>query len=237
MTISHPENPFIDMLGPFGIPMAIPTRSPFVIRAHSAEGAWSSDDRRHFESATQLLIDLEANCQQVLRDWPVPAADTVRNAQADHPALWALVRQRDRLSDSVRIFAAMAIEGFLNYYGVVRLGEAEFNAHFERLGLIPKLRALLLVCDSISISAKDPLVVVLSQLADGRNSLVHPKAKEYPGSVPDEQRPGVEVPEAARQAVAGMNAFFQQFTLLVPAAKPLVPPCGATGGALSFKQA
>jgi hypothetical protein len=60
------------------------------------------------------------------------------------------VRKRDLLSDAVKIFSAMAVGAFLNYYGVVRLGEDECASHFERLGLVPKLRTLLLVCDFLS---------------------------------------------------------------------------------------
>lgn len=204
--------------------MSISTRSKFVLRPHSAEGAWSTDDRRHLESAEQLLTELEAVCAQVTQRWPLQQDETVRDAERDHPDLYALVRRRDRLSDSVRIFAAMAVEGFLNYYGVVRVGETEFNAHFERLGIIPKLRMLLLVCDSISLSAKDELAISLSQLAEVRNSLVHPKAKEFPGYVPAEARPSVRVPDAAQQAVLSAHRFFQLFSELVPEASHLVPP-------------
>ena len=57
----------------------------------------------------------------------------------------------------VRIYAAMAVEGFLNFYGVLRLGQNVFDEHFERLGLVPKVRALLLVCDQLDVSQQDPL--------------------------------------------------------------------------------
>ena len=43
--------------------------------------------------------------------------------------------ERDALADSIVLFSAMAVEAFINYYGVVRLGEQQFNAHFERLRL------------------------------------------------------------------------------------------------------
>ena len=204
--------------------MASITRSAFSLRPHDVIGAWTSDDRRHVESAEQLLLELEAVSAQVVEQWPLPIGETVQNAEADHPELYALVRKRDRISDSVRIFAALAVEGFLNYYGVVRLGEEAFNAHFERLGLIPKLRALLLVCDSIAISSDDPLCHLLSQLANARNSLAHPKAKEYPGYVPAEERSGVSIPQAARDSVSAMRSFFEQFVFLVPKSKHLVPP-------------
>lgn len=204
--------------------MVSTTRSAFSLRPHNVIGAWTSDDRRHVESAEQLLLELEEVAAQVVEQWPLPIGETVRNAEADHPDLYALTRRRDRISDSVRLFSALAVEGFLNYYGVVRLGEEAFNAHFERLGLVPKLRALLLVCDSMAISSDDSLCRLLSQLANARNSLAHPKAKEYSGYVPAEERPGVAIPQAARDSVFTMRSFFEQFVLLIPESKHLVPP-------------
>jgi hypothetical protein len=198
------------------------TRKPFAVRPHSVTGAWSSDDRRHAESARQLLAELEIACNDVLAAWPLPPSQTVRDAESEYPDLYKLVRKRDRLCDSVRIFSAMAVEGFLNYYGVVRLGEQEFNTHFERMGIIPKLRALLLVCDGLSISPTDPLVKALERVASGRNSLVHPKAKEFPGYVPAEERPSVPIPQAAGDAVEAMDQFFREFVVLVPASAQLI---------------
>ena len=65
----------------------------------------------------------------------------------------------------------MAVEGFLNYYGVVRFGEPEYKRNFERLGLVPKLRALLLFCDSIALDDTDPLI---------QSSLVSPEHEILP---------------------------------------------------------
>lgn len=200
-----------------------PTRKTFHPRPHLAEGGWASDDRRHAESAHQLLVELEAVCSDVLARWPLPPEETVRNAERDYPELYQLIRRRDRLSDSVQIFSAMAVEGFLNYYGVVRLGEEEFNAHFERMGIIPKLRVLLLVCDNLSVSTSDPIVKALEALAKARNSLVHPKTKEYPGYVPAEDRPGIPIPQAAREVVRAMNQFFHEFRVAIPAWAHLTP--------------
>ena len=206
-----------------------PTRKQFTLRPHTVSAACASDDRRHAESAQVLLTELEAVCEEVLAQWPLPHGETLRDAQKDHLALYNLVRRRDRLCDSVSIFSALAVEGFLNYYGVVRLGEDVFNAHFERMGLVPKLRALLLVCDGVDLSPKDPLVALLQALAADRNRLAHPKAKEFDGYVPAEERPGVPVPAAGRQAVTRMNDFFAEFLSVVPKAGHLVPVFESAG--------
>jgi len=96
------------------------------------------------------------------------------------------------------------------------LGHSVFDDHFERLGLVPKLRALLLVCDAVQISRDDQLVLLLDKVAQVRNFLVHPKAREFAG--PLHQPTSIPVPEAAREAVANMEAFFAEFRVVVPAA-------------------
>jgi hypothetical protein len=88
-----------------------------------------------------------------------------------------MIDERDQLSDSIRVYAAMAVEGFLNWYGVLRLGEAVFNEHFERLSLVTKAKTLLLVCDSLTLTRDDPLLAVMDKVAQSRNALVHPKAR------------------------------------------------------------
>lgn len=205
--------------------MTTPTRRPFSIRNHDAVGYWLSDDRRFFEAAKLQLSELEIVSAQVKKQWPIPQGQTLRDGQ-NFPELWSLTRKRDLLSDSVIIFCAMAVEGFLNYYGVVRLGEPEYVTHFERLGLVPKIRALLLVCDSLSVARVDPLVTVLSRIAERRNSLVHPKAKELVGYMGADKLGGTEIPETARTSVADMEEFFREFVAAIPEAAHLVPPDG-----------
>jgi hypothetical protein len=205
--------------------MSKPTRRSFSVRNHDALGYWLSDDRRFAEAARLQLKELEAIVEQVKAAWPILAGETLIDGE-NYPVLMALVRKRDLQSDSVKIFSAMAVEGFLNYYGVVRLGETEFNAHFERLGLIPKIRALLLVCDLLSVTDSDPLIKALNRIAQRRNALVHPKAKELSGYLPATERGGSSVPEAACEAVADMEEFFREFVVAVPNASHLVPPWG-----------
>jgi len=118
------------------------------------------------------------------------------------------------------LYAAMSVEGFLNFYGVLRLGQRAFDEHFERLGLVPKLRALLLVCDHLDVSRSDPLVLLLDNVAQGRNALVHPKAREVVGDLATHERASTKIPEVAREAVANMESFFEQFIHAVPSAAP-----------------
>jgi hypothetical protein len=203
--------------------MSAQARKPYVIRSlDEAVGAYLSNLRIFVRRARESLAELEAVATEVNEKWPVPLGETVKDP-TKHPELEKLAFKRDFLSDSVLIFSAMAVEGFLNFYGVVRLGEVEYKRNFERLSLDRKLRALLLFCDSIALDDTDPLIEVLTNLAKMRNSLVHPKTREVTGYLPAESRDGMRVPDAACQAVTNMDTFFKQFLIAVPEAKHLVP--------------
>jgi hypothetical protein len=79
---------------------------------------------------------------------------------------------------SLIVFACMAFEGFLNYYGVKKLGESFYKKNIERLGITEKLSAILAICRGILIESTSDFLQNARGLFDKRNSLVHPKAKE-----------------------------------------------------------
>lgn len=172
--------------------------------------------------ARECLTRLETMSTEVQVKWPVSLDQAITEPKKNYPDLEALCFQRDLLSDSVLIFAAMAVEAFLNYYGVVRMGEAEFARNFERLSVAAKLRSLLLFCDSIRIPDDDPLLAAVKKLTQNRNALVHPKTKEA-GSNVESLRDGALIPEAAQEAVAAMENLFKEFEAIVPEAKHLIP--------------
>lgn len=196
-------------------------RRPFTLRPHDALGVWESNNRRYRAYAKELLVDLEEVCTKELTEWPPEDGASIKDPLA-HPEMWKLARLRDRTSDSIRIYAAMAVEGFLNFYGVLRLGQIVFDEHFERKGLVPKLQSLLLFCDGLQLERNDELIRLLDSLAQGRNALVHPKAKEVVGEPLKHKATSTKVPEVAREAVARMESFFEKFAELVPLASQYV---------------
>lgn len=196
-------------------------REKFVLREHNTEGGWFSDDKRFYEAAKTQLAKLEKVAEEVTKKFPIPKNKTLSNGR-NHSELWELTRERDLLSDSVIIFSAMAVEGFLNFYGVVRIGEREYQNNFERMGYSEKLRTLLLVCDAVILTKKDPLIKILDRISNRRNSLVHPKATEFSphNTVNNNMKP---IPDRARLAVEDMDNFFKEFLSVVPEAWHLVP--------------
>ena len=61
------------------------------------------------------------------------------------------------LSDSAVLFAAMAVESFLNFYGVVRLGEDFYSRNYERLGILQKLAAIVATCSGELLATDDEI--------------------------------------------------------------------------------
>jgi hypothetical protein len=115
------------------------------------------------------------------------------------------------LSDSVKMFSAMSVEAFLNFYGVVRLGQTYFDAHLKRLGPVAKLTRLFFLCESTKLTDTDHLVALLDRIAKRRNRLVHPRVVEVDTQGAAVSGIGDKIPQVAREAVADMVAFFEEF--------------------------
>lgn len=197
-------------------------RHNFSVRSLNDPGLWFMDVSRYHSWATGQLENLrEMHARIEVEDYDLPPGDVER--QAVSPGRWSRYLERNMLSDTIVVFSAMTAEAFVNFYGVVRLTETEFNAHFERLGVVPKLKKLLLVCDSLSVGVADPVVKAIASLADRRNDLVHPKTMEplADGSVPEKWKRPVLV--NAADAVTEMNEFMREFVQLVPGSFHLLP--------------
>jgi hypothetical protein len=200
-----------------------PPRRVHAIRSlQDATGVYLCNVNVFVRRARELLTELETLVDEINKKWPIPLNETIREP-AKYPELEKLTFKRDWVADGVLISSAMAVEAFLNYYGVVRLGETEYRRFLERLPLVQKLRAMLLFCDSISLQEDDPLISAIQQISQKRNALVHPKTQEVGGYIPGECRPGLLLPQAAQDAIANMETFFHEFLAAVPEAHHLVP--------------
>lgn len=80
---------------------------------------------------------------------------------------------------SCHLFVCMALEGFINAYGVRRLGERFYQQNLERVGITEKLAILGLCCRQWTIAPDSDVYRDFRQLFDDRNRLVHPKTREF----------------------------------------------------------
>lgn len=169
-------------------------------------GAWvySGDYRRRAE---QLLEKLEKRTAEV-------RADAQRAVEVQkREGAWRRLPSREAieevslLSDSTLMYSCLAVEEFLNYYGVVRLGEQFYTANYERLGIVPKVATVLATCTGRLIAKAAEIRQVVQRLFDRRNSLVHPKTREAKGNASFGQ--ALSPLEGARSSVADMTRFFE----------------------------
>lgn len=184
------------------------------IRPINQFGQWTSNDRRYREYAHELLAELKTQCTEFLEDFPFEADHTI--TREAYPDLWKRDKTRYQTSDTIRIYSAMAVEGFLNFYGVLRLGNTVYDEWFEQLGLVPKLLRLLKVCDNLDVQKNDLITLFLDKVASSRNELVHPKASKIPDDTASYEPPSNKLPEIAQESVENMEAFFEAFLLAVP---------------------
>lgn len=184
----------------------------YQVQPFGVAGAWQTSDHRFRNRAKALLAELELVASGITRDWPAHLTNGI-TSRNQHPDLWDRCDHRDWLSDSIRVYAAMAIEGFLNFYGVYRLGPRAFEKRIANLPMLPKLQELLRHCDGLTIHIDDEIAQSLQAVARSRNALVHPRAREFrdTGAIPS-----AHVPGEARLVVVAMEAFFAHFSRLVP---------------------
>jgi len=125
------------------------------------------------------------------------------------------LKQLDAICIATQIFACMEVEAFLNFYGVLRLGEKYYKRNLERLGISEKLKILVTMCTQEILEDEDEITQIVRRMFDRRNSLVHPKTKEindFSDLIPFES---INHLKRAEEAVEEMELFFNKFEEIV----------------------
>lgn len=82
---------------------------------------------------------------------------------------------------SVIIFAAMAMEAFLNDYAAEKMGDDFFYDNFENLRPFAKLQLISKVVFGTAISKGGKIYLFMDQLFKERNHLTHCKSRDFSG--------------------------------------------------------
>lgn len=130
------------------------------------------------------------------------------------PEYIELLDEYRSLLTSAQIYAAMAIEAFLNFYGVIRLGHEEYYRRYKGTPVRDKLAGLLAECEGVTDAEEEKLTALVLPIFKRRNDLVHPKAAEINLDAP---APGIEAKEwanGAKDSVASMEQFFARISTL-----------------------
>lgn len=145
-------------------------------------GAWITNHRIHYFWAKKYYSEFERlNTEYINEKENIINEFGEEQSYLDaiiHGKLSEKEEELDMLSNCIVLFSCMAIEGFLNYYGVRRLGENFYKRNIERLGITEKLQLILLSCTGYLSKKDDKIIKTIRVIFDLRNSLIHPKSKD-----------------------------------------------------------
>ncbi len=151
-------------------------------------------------------------------------------APAEEQREWARARNAfSRHAISTVLLSALAVEAFLNTYGVVRLRQRFFDDNVERLNIDKKVTFLALVSTNRLLEPTDLIVVATRRLFRERNGIAHPKSKEvkaaeWEAAVTAESRKGTDALTGARDALLDMRTIFREFLIFDPNASIFMAP-------------
>ncbi len=202
--------------------MSHPPKQP-TIALFRRPGSWEFDGGLR-EQAVRALELAEQVSSELRKEW-----DIARQCQlAGDKNLGRLVSrerivERNLLTTTTVVLSAMAAEAFLNFYGIKRIGQKSYDLHYERLGLVPKVREIIQTCCGLRLEADAEIVSVARALSEARNRLAHPKTREVgPQTGSSRLSPTKHPLDMARESVANMNQFFQLFAAFDPDSSDIV---------------
>lgn len=153
---------------------------PTEIYSLETSGAWCSAYMSHHEDAWYyyteytLLIEKLNETEKQLRKNSENCESVIRHLTN------TLTSDSYRAASSAHRYACLTIEGFLNFYGVKRLGEQYYKKKILKKPLIEKLTCLFdILFKKSPDSAFSERIHSIFQL---RNDLVHPKTQEVNSS-------------------------------------------------------
>jgi hypothetical protein len=183
-----------------------------------SDGAWDVETgvRERARRALALASEKASALKSAYEQSRTPGAKQVERLIAYRQ----LLNDYHLFTDSAVVLAPMAIEGFLNFYGVVRFGEPFFKEYLERLPIHQKLAGIVAASCSQLLQSTDEIVVVVRKQADVRNQMVHPKTRVLQVDADLWGQPVARLARA-REAVERMDRFFDLFLQIDPDASHL----------------
>jgi hypothetical protein len=153
------------------------------IQDYDRMGAWSSLHGFFYESAWNSFFEYQKLLERLQYEEEQLQMEYRNETPEDRASL--IIYKTDKLREScfraaisAHLFGCLAFEGFLNLYGVKRLGEQFYKRNMERLSITNKTTLLLLMCNGVILDSESDLLKNIKYIFDIRNSLVHPKARE-----------------------------------------------------------
>lgn len=186
---------------------------------YQREGAWFSMHGLHYASAHRYRREF-LNAQASLSAENASFSANVDDIPQEHRDSF-IVHETMSLHDLIEqafvssiLYSCMAVEAFINNYGVRRLGDDYFRRNLERHGITEKYSLLMLACYGRLISHNAPERMDLRAMFDTRNQLVHPKAREFRIELLEKERQEPPLENQLSLHFANMEGLIDRFCVL-----------------------
>ncbi|MHC8322437.1 hypothetical protein ACYZT4_17390 [Pseudomonas sp. GB2N2] len=150
------------------------------IYSMTESGAWNSEYMSHHQNAWHYYSDYATLTKRLTKS-------EKRHQKKGHTCESLIFHLTSdlheasyRAATSTHLYACLAMEGFLNFYGVRRFGETYYKAEIERLPIAKKLEKIFLTV--FGEPPSDLLAQSVLETFQRRNKLAHPKTQEISSS-------------------------------------------------------
>lgn len=137
------------------------------------------------------------------------------------------ISQCERLANASHLFACLTVEGLLNHYGILRLGNKFYTENLEMMSIFSKATTLVAICKGTLIYKGNKLYEDIKYLRDIRNKLVHPKSAEV-SYLPGTDQMFKELSKDKRrdpvESLKRLNRILNELSKLDPGFKEALPP-------------
>lgn len=194
------------------------------IESFQREGGWTTQQSFYYEAAKRSLQDAIKKKVEIVEKIEELKAKNLSIEDDFIYRSWFAHETEDerhkleKMCISAQLFSCMAVEAFLNLYGVKRLGQDFYKQNIERVGITEKLEILIAIGQQELLAGGNKLTKLVRSMFDRRNQLVHPKTKEIRLSEDGKINwPQIyDELEKAEELVSAMDSFFKLLKELDP---------------------
>lgn len=141
----------------------------------SESGSWVSTYSSSLESAWLYYYEYQAATTTLIQEEKKLKEEDIEDSLISHLTS-SLFRSAYRSATSSHLYGCLAMEGFLNFYGVKRFGQEFYERYVKMLTVTAKLQKIFELC--FSDQPSQALVKSIQVTFRARNNLVHPTTHE-----------------------------------------------------------
>ncbi len=185
------------------------------------DGQWTGMEFGYFEGAINFLEDAKKLEKSILEKIEKIKEDSREYAEESqysyiYPHTTEDRTQLAHLCIVSMLFSCMAVESFVNLYGVLRMGDEFYKRNIERSGINQKLEVIIAIGKQELLSKNEEIALVTRRMFDKRNQLVHPKTVEANSPDKISQLKPIQFINDAQSMVDDMKKFFENFLIIDP---------------------